>query len=899
MTFVPMTYLHSVWSRIALRRADILGREQGQTVVRVIIVAILLFYLVASHYPLNLEQALQGWLVYLVVFLVFSLAVAAAALRDRRSPAYRRIVANIGDIATVTYLMSNTGEAGAALFLLYLWVTLGNGFRFGLAAMGISALLSVAGFAAVMASVEFWRQHTTLSAGIMVALVVLPAYAAHLIRQLHRARERAEEASAAKSQFLARMSHELRTPLNGVLGTTDLLRNNRRLNAADRELLGVIKESVDVSLRQIDSVLDFARIEAGKLVLEQTEFDLHQMLHATVRMVSPAAREKNLRLLVRISPQAPFRLIGDPHHLREILLNLLSNAIKFTHSGYVAIQVEPIMLTGDTAQLRFEIRDTGIGIATEALGHIWESFAQEDTNTNRRYGGTGLGTTIAKQLVELMNGRIAVSSIKGRGAVFWCDLPFQLPSGRGQDEVALPGARVLVLTTDDETAQCLQQSIANLHGTMLAIATVAEAIAALGRGIRLGNPWHLVLVDERLAITPGDRRPPGMAEVRETQEQFFRRPPGMAEVRSAKPTVNGASFTGQTQEQFFRHRADELAAKALIAQTPLYLLTDSACEVEQLCEWGYAGVLPRLPTTETLINAIHASPHYDTQPEGASGVLRVEPWAWGREAKTAARILVADDNRINRLILEQILESAGYETDVVSDGESALQRLAAGRYQAAVLDLHMPGLDGVDLLRRYRLLKAGVPIPIVMLTADVTFDAKSDCAEAGADAFLTKPVTAETLLSTLERLIHERQVRSLPAQAPYVDGSPVEVEPPTLNVSVLAELDRLSRDPTSLMAVIETFETEGAALLARIAETVTSRNHSAFTEWVHALKGNAMNVGATRLVAVCQRAEAAGVLDFRQHGEDRVREIDAQLVAACQALRELSSPITNPGYSGH
>src|SRR4030066_89404 len=553
MTFVPMTYLKGVWSRIALRRADILGREQGQAIVRVAITTMVLGYLVVHRSPLSFDQGAPDWLVFLIAFLLFSGGIAASALRDQHSRYYRRIAANFADVIAVTYLMANTGESGAPLFVIYLWVTLGNGFRFGLAAMGISALLSVAGFAAVMASVDFWRQHTTLSAGIMVALVVLPAYAAHLIRQLHRARERAEEASAAKSQFLARMSHELRTPLNGVLGTTDLLRNNRRLNAADRELLGVIKESVDVSLRQIDSVLDFARIEGGQLVLEQAEFDLHRVLNATVRMVSPAAREKNLRLLMRIAPQAPFRLIGDSHHLREILLNLLSNAIKFTHSGYVAIQVETIVVTDDAVRLRFEIRDTGLGMATEALGHIWESFAQEDSGTNRRYGGTGLGTTIAKQLVELMNGKIAVSSIKGRGAVFWCDLPFQRPSGHDQSEAAVAGARVLVLTTDAETVQHLRQGIATIRGTMLATATMAETIAALGRGIRLGNPWHLVLVDERLAVAHGDW-----------------------------------------------HRADELAAKVLATQTPLFLVTDKAREVEQLCEWGYAGALPRLPATEGL-----------------------------------------------------------------------------------------------------------------------------------------------------------------------------------------------------------------------------------------------------------------------------------------------------------
>jgi two-component system sensor histidine kinase RpfC len=850
MTFVPMTYLQNIWSRITLRRDDILGREQGQAIVRVVVSMIVLSYLMVNRSPLDFGQGVHG-LIILAVFLVFSVFVAAAAWRDRQSHVGRRIAANVADVFAVTFIMANTGEPGAPLFVLYLWVTLGNGFRFGLTALGISAVLSVAGFAMVMATSGFWLQHERLGAGIMVALLVLPAYAAHLIRQLHRAREHAEEASAAKSQFLARMSHELRTPLNGIMGTADLLRNNRRLTTADRELLGVIQESVSVSLRQIDSVLDFARIEAGKLVLEQAEFDLHQLLNASVRMVSPAAREKNLRLLVRISPQLPFRLIGDSHHLREILLNLLSNAIKFTHAGYVAIQVEPIVVTVDTARIRFEVRDTGIGIATEALGRIWESFAQENSGTNRRYGGTGLGTTIAKQLVELMNGRIAVSSIKGRGAVFWCDLPFQRPSGHAQTEAMVSGARVLVLTSDDALVQHLQQSIATIHGTILATATMAEAIAALGRGIRLGNPWHLMMVDERLAVTTGDR-----------------------------------------------HRADDLAAKALITHTPLFLVTNSAREIEQLCEWGYAGVLPRLSATETLANAVHASPHFDTDTDGASSVMRVEPWAWGRETKAAARILVADDNRINRLILEQILESAGYAVDIVSDGETALERLTTGRFQAAVLDLHMPGLGGDDLLRRYRLMKPGVRIPIVMLTADVTFDAKSDCADAGADAFLTKPVSAETLLSTLERLIQERQVHNLPAQASITDGALTEVETPTLDVSVLAELDRLSRNPTSLLEVIETFETEGETLLAHIAETVAARNYSAFTEWVHALKGNAMNVGATRLAATCQRAEAAGVLDFRQQGVARVREIGEQLVVARKALRTLCPHVTTPGQSG-
>jgi two-component system sensor histidine kinase RpfC len=568
-------------------------------------------------------------------------------------------------------------------------------------------------------------------------------------------------------------------------------------------------------------------------------------------MVSPAAQAKSLRLLLRVAPATPHRWVGDPHHLREVLLNLLSNAIKFTHSGYVALQVEPVVLHEDGARLRFEVRDTGIGIAPEALERIWESFAQEDTGTSRHYGGTGLGTTIARHLVELMGGRIAVSSIKGRGTVFWFELPLRRQAGPAAAETAVPGARVLLLSADPAAAQSLQPVVERLHGVMVTVTSPADAVAALGRAIRLGNPWQLLLVDDLLAVPPGAG-----------------------------------------------HGASELVTKALATHTPLYLLTDTAYDVERLCEWGYAGTFARWPAPAMLASAIHASPHFETDaPSGAApGVVRVEPWAWGRSVKAARRVLVADDNRTNRLILEQMLESAGYAAEVAGDGETALERLAAGGFKAAVIDLHMPGLDGVDLLRRYRLLRPSGRIPIVMLTADATFSAKSECADAGADAFLTKPVTAETLLSTLERLIHERDVRALPGEAAEL-AEPAG-EGAVLDVSVLAELDRLCRDPARLAAVIEAFDAEAEGLLARMAEAVVARNYPAFAEWVHALKGNAANVGAARLAAACRRTEAAGVLEFRRDGAGQVRELRARFTEARQALHEFVPGVATPGRSG-
>ena len=844
--------LRRIWHRLSPQRSDMLGREQGQAILRVAVSSAVLAYFLVSHASIDFSREIPVWLIFIWVFLTLSVGIAVRAWRAKESTTFRRVSANALDIAAVTYLMARNGEVAAPLFVIYLWVTLGTGFRFGLKSMAISAILSVAGFAVVIATSGIWHQHEMLSAGVMAALVLLPAYAAHLIRQLHMARQRAEQASAAKSQFLARMSHELRTPLSGILGTADILRNSRRLATEERGLLDVIQESVDVSLRQIDSVLDFAKLEAGKLVLEKTDFDLHRLLNTTVRMVRPAAAEKNLRLFARISPEAPFRLVGDPHHLREILLNLLSNAVKFTEKGYVSVQVGLVSVSQGETRLRFEIRDTGIGIAPDALERIWESFTQEDTSTTRRYGGTGLGTTIARQLVELMEGRIAVSSIKGRGTVFWFEIPFRGQAGLSAADSTFPHGHVLLLSGSVEMANRIQLLTQSGNGRLLVVASVAEAIAALARGIRLGNPWHILLVDEASIV-------------------------GTARMRGL----------------------DELAARALEAQTPRYLLTDTQYDVEQLCESGYAGTLPRQPSAEILASVLHASPHHDETAPQSAQVVRVEPWAWGRGTRTARRILVADDNRTNRLILQQMLESAGYEVDAVDDGEAALERLAAGGYKAAVIDLHMPGLDGIDLLRRYRLLHAGGKVPIVMLTADVTLDAKTECAEAGADAFLTKPVSADALFSMLDRLIQESDVHVLgPAPSGVSDTSPNTEDDKVLDISVLAELDRLWRDPVRLAAVVEAFEAEGESLLARVAEAVATRNHPAFAEWVHALKGNAANVGAVQLMQACRRVEALGVLEFRREGAGLVRELRERFVLARQALRELTLPATTPGQSG-
>lgn len=822
--------------KLRLKRSDALGREQGQALVRLFVSSCVVAYLLFSHIPLVLSDGLPGWLVFSTSFLGFSAAVAYLALRDRGPSRWRRVLTNVADIGAISYLMIATGQIGAPLSVLYLWVTLGNGFRFGLPALVISALLSVLGFSFVFFLSPFWQTHPTFALGVLISLILLPVYVSHLIRQITQARERAEEASAAKSRFLARMSHELRTPLNGIVGTTQLLLAGKRLGREERSLLEVINDSVAVSLRQIDNVLDFSKIEAGKLSLEQVEFDLHELITNTARMVRFAASDKSLKLVVRIDPAAPFLLVGDPHHLREILLNLLSNAIKFTNEGYVAIEVNLRSTVSERPVLRFEVHDTGIGIAPEALERVFDSFTQEDTSTTRRYGGTGLGTTIAKQLTELMGGRIGVSSIKGKGTLFWCEMPFRRASRTPSRDPAPDGARVIVLTQSADRTGALSSILEPGGISLLGVGRHEEAAAALARSIRLGNPLLGIVLDgEELLESPD---------------------------------------------------AKSLSDKALAAHVPLILLTHATIPEERQRETGIMATLPPVPSFALLWNALRASPGFRAERDRA--VIQVEPWAWSTRGSARRRALIADDNRTNVLILRKMLERANYEVDSVQDGEEALERLSTGRYKVAVIDMHMPGMDGVDLIRQYRFLNPRSSLPIVVLTANATMEAKTECADAGADAYLTKPVSAELLLSTVDRLVDDHEVTDLNKRRPASSSvAPSKGTPEVLDLDLLSELDRMYVDPAAFRQVVESFEADGFTHLSILRDSCSTRNHAAFCESLHALRGNAANMGALRLADACQRAEGVGFIEFRQQSGRLLAEVETCFEEAVRELRTL------------
>jgi len=803
--------------RLSSSRGDLLGREQGQAFLRVAVIAALVIYLsfalghVLEWPPHFLLFCLSGF-VYAVVMYVHT-------LRATEYSPWRRHFNNFIDIATISYFMYQTGDVGAPLFALYVWVSIGNGFRFGNRALGVSTAMSVLGFGTIIVVSELWQQHLTFAGGALFTIVVLPLYAAHLIRMLNSALQRAEEASAAKGRFLARMSHELRTPLNG------------------RSLLQVIRDSVQVSLRQINNVLDFSKIEAGKLIIERTDLDLHDVVNSVAGMVRPSAVQKGLRLLVRIAPNAPYRLVGDPHHLREVLLNLMANAVRFTDQGFVCLEVSGGRdATAGKALIRFEVRDTGIGIAANALDRIFESFTQEDTSTTRRHGGTGLGTTIAKQLVEQMGGRIGVQSVKGQGSVFWLEIPFDRQQRAGDQTEPLLGMRAVLLSENGAIAKHFNEFFRNLSGQLHCLPSGEAVLDAMARALRLGNTVHAVFVDGALAI--------------------------------------GADG---------KHRYDELCEKVSAAGVPLYLLTDSRPFAEQLREWGYGAVLSPRADEALVHTALHASPARLAANDGR--VVSVAPWLWGRTEGKRPRVLVADDNRTNLMIVRRMLEQAGYDVQLAESGDEALERLYGGGFRLAILDMHMPGLDGTSVVRQYRNMRPRSRLPIIVLTANVTFDAQQEVAESGADAYLSKPVTAADLLAEVERLVNDSEVATISGDRPPPTQAAVDRE--VLDVGVLAELDRLYGDPREMGQIISEYEREGRELLAKISRACETRNHPGFCDAVHALKGNAANVGGLRLMETCQHAEAGGLVVFLRERAILLKQMQDAFSETVTALRTL------------
>ena len=397
--------------------------EHEMSVNRFVFLVLMMVYLWVRPVPQ------QGWaLVAMAAGLVITLGIFAHIVRWPAVNGIRRGIALCADLSTISLMMYFGDRAGAIFYPLLLWTVLGNGFRFGIAWLVGSAIVAVTLFLAVVISTPFWHGNPSLAGGLTIGLIIIPAYAAVLIRKLNEARQIAERASAAKTMFLATVSHQLRTPLNAVRGAHDTLLEGA-LTTDQREMLGIAQEGTEILLSTIEELIDFSQVESGHLRANPGTFELLPLLDETMTIARGLAHEKPVRLALHVDARCPLRLSGEHRYLRDILQNLLSNAVKFTREGGILLAVRPLEITDDTCRIECEVIDTGIGIEPEALDRIFDSFTQANERILDEFGGTGLGLAICRRLATALSGSIGVTSVAGEGSRFRVDALFALPAG--------------------------------------------------------------------------------------------------------------------------------------------------------------------------------------------------------------------------------------------------------------------------------------------------------------------------------------------------------------------------------------------------------------------------------------------------------------------------------------
>lgn len=789
--------------------------EHEQAGIRIVLGLLVSGYVLVVTQMNSVISAEEWRVVALIpIFVPFSIGIFISILIHPGISVLRRILGTVADLSAATYILYFLGSAGAPVYGMYLWVSFGNGFRYGPRYLYLSGALSVIGFTIVLATSEYWSVHRSLGVGLLIALIVLPMYVASLARQLRDAMERAYEASRAKSQFLANMSHEIRTPLNGVIGMSHLLIGTP-LHQEQKDYAQTIYASAQTLLTLIEDILDISKIEAGKLKPETTDFDLHGLINSIATMLAPQAHTKGLNFSAYIAPEIPFLLRGDPLHLRQILINLVGNAIKFTEHGDIEIRAKLLEEDSAGVRIRFEVIDTGIGIPSEAQAHIFESFAQADESTTRRYGGTGLGTTIAKQLVELMGGRIGVRSMPGDGSTFWCEIKFDKQAQTMQliaDAQKLLDTRVLMISSGTDNKSLVLGYLKIWEVELSMAENTAQAFALLVNAVHSGRPYHTILVDQaHLDMYP---------------LQFIA-------AAKSEPSLAELSLV------LIRTHDDNKAA-------------------DEYLKAGYSYVLESPVEKRLLFNALHAST--TAQYLDNDDVIRLND-RYKRHAgirQSGLKILVAEDNPTNQKVISKILESAGHRPTLVENGEWALDVLAKESFDLVILDMQMPVVGGLEVVKIYRFTHPqDSPMHFLILTADATTEAKNACREAGVDAYLTKPIDPAKLLGQVDRLAPKGagagSADKVPARASVAQSVP-QPRGRVLNDATLASLETMGRRSTFIPELIYGFLSDTEQLLSDMETAIREKRYGDFKDLVHAMKGSAGNVGAQAFYDVCARA---------------------------------------------
>jgi signal transduction histidine kinase/CheY-like chemotaxis protein len=679
-------------------------------------------------------------------------------------------------------------------------------------------------------------------------------------RELLAAKQAAEAAMLAKSEFLASMSHEIRTPLNGILPLLDIVLGTD-LSPTQREYLITANASAKELLRIVDDILDYSKAEAGKLDLESVSINIRDLVESVKRLLEKPAEAKGLAMRAVVDQDVRPIVRGDPMRIRQILTNLMGNAIKFTQRGGVSVRVSKRSDTATQHELLFAVRDTGIGLAADAAARLFQPFTQADASVTRRYGGTGLGLTICKKLVDLMGGRIGVRSEPGRGSVFWFTIPFEKAPG----DISLPhknlsGTRAL-LAASPQRSQHILPILATMELDATQIADAAAALARLRQAAPLGKTFGYDLLIVDAGSVTGD------------VNGLLRGVLGDRQLESLRLLVLGLDSAPDPRVVVVPARGDDATLRQGVR---------SAFGIAPQARAQPVLSVPTLPASAATGPAPVAVPAPGDQP-------------------LSGRVLLVEDHPVNQKVAQKLLERLGLTVEVADNGEVALEKMHGNVFAMVLMDCQMPVLDGYSATRRLREIEGaqGKPrTPVIAMTAHAMAGDRERCLQAGMDDYLAKPLDRQLLEETLIRWMpHAPRPDVAPAAAaPYSTANPVaeteavrpamqtSLPPDTLDATTLVDLEDIMGD--ELVTLVDAYLRDGDTRMRNLREAADRGDAAEVGKLAHSLKSSSANLGALPLANRARQVEEAARNGTLANPADSVAALGKLYANASAALRQ-------------